>query len=261
MSTRPGGAGPGSVLARGREAVIHDAGQGRVLRRYLDVSRSTELEAGVMVHLAEHGFPVPSVIDASGPDLLMSRVDGPTMLDDAGRRPWRLRAHARTLADLHHRLHGLPVSSGLRAPFGQPEAILHLDLHPANVLLGPEGPVVIDWTNVSAGPAAIDEAQTWLLLATSEIPATGLERRILALARGIFLRALLARLGRDAACCRLPLVAQLRQLDPHVTDTERREIAALLDRLDLEAAAVGAPSRASGADRRPPDVGTPGRDA
>ena len=255
MTTRPGAVGPGPVLARGREAVIHDAGNGRVLRRYLDASRSTELEASVMVHLAEHGFPVPSVVDAAGPDLLMSRVDGPTMLDDAGRRPWRLRAHARTLADLHHRLHALPVPPGLRAPFGAPEAILHLDLHPTNVLLGAGGPVVIDWTNVSAGPAAIDEAQTWLLLATSEIPATGLRRRILALARGLFLRALLARLGRDAARSRLPLVAQLRQLDPNVTDAERLEIAAVLDRLRLDAAGAPASSGASGADRRPPGRG------
>ena len=241
MTTPRDGAQPGPVLARGREAVIHDAGHGRVLRRYLDASRSTELEAGVMAHLDEHGFPVPSVVDAEGPDLLMRRVDGPTMLEDAGRRPWRLRAHARTLADLHQRLHALPVPPGLRAPFGAPEAILHLDLHPANVLLGPSGPVVIDWTNVSAGPPAIDEAQTWVLLATSEIPATGLERRILALARGVFLRALLARLGRDAAHSRLPLVAQLRQLDPNVTDAERLEIVALLDREGLGTSVAGTP--------------------
>ena len=258
MTTRPGEAGAGPVLARGREAVIHDAGTGRVLRRYLDASRSTELEARVMGHLDEHGFPVPRVIDAEGPDLLMSRVDGPTMLDAAGRRPWRLRAHARTLADLHHRLHAVPVPPGLRAPFGEPEAILHLDLHPANVLLGPDGPVVIDWTNVSAGPAAIDEAQTWVLLATSEIPATGLQRRILAVGRALFLRALLARLGPDAARSRLPQVAQLRQLDPNVTEAERREIVALLARLDPDAAGAAA---GSGADRRPPDVGSPGRDA
>jgi aminoglycoside phosphotransferase (APT) family kinase protein len=261
VTTRPGAAGPGPVLARGREAVIHDAGHGRVLRRYLDASRSTELEANVMVHLAEHGFPVPGVVDAEGPDLLMSRVDGPTMLDDAARRPWRLGAHARALAELHQLLHALPVPPGLRAPFGAPEAILHLDLHPANVLLGAGGPVVIDWTNVSAGPAAIDEAQTWLLLATSEIPATGLQRRILALARGLFLRALLARLGRDAARSRLPLVAQLRQLDPNVTDAERLEIAALVDRLHLDAGAARASSSGSGGDGERPDVGSPGRDA
>ena len=241
MTTPRHGAGPGPVLARGREAVIHDAGHGRVLRRYVDPARSTELEADVMAHLADHHFPVPSVVDADGPDLLMSRVHGPTMLEDAGRRPWRLRAHARTLADLHHRLHALPVPPRLRAPFGAPEAILHLDLHPANVLLGPSGPVVIDWTNVSAGPAAIDEAQTWVLLATSEIPATGFERRILALARGVFLRALLARLGRDGARSRLPLMAQLRQLDPNVTHAERLEIVALLDREGLDTSAVGAP--------------------
>ena len=37
-----------------------------------------------------------------------------------------------------------------------------MDLHPANVLLAPAGPVVIDWTNARAGPPELDLAMSWL---------------------------------------------------------------------------------------------------
>ncbi len=42
--------------------------------------------------------------------------------------------------------------AGLPRPFGAAERIVHLDLHPGNVMLTAGGPVVIDWTNVAAGP-------------------------------------------------------------------------------------------------------------
>lgn len=226
-STPTGGGAPGSLLAQGREATVFDLGGGRVLRRYLDGGRSAEREAGVMTHLADHGYPVPAVLDVQGPDLVLGRVDGPTMLADLGRRPWRLDGHARTLADLHRRLHRLPVPSGLVSPFGPDTAVLHLDLHPANVLLARTGPVVIDWTNVAAGPPAVDVAQTWLLLATSEIPAGGTGRVLLGAGRRLFLSRLLARLDRRDAARWLPLVVELRRLDANVTHVEYRA----LDRL------------------------------
>lgn len=43
--------------------------------------------------------------------------------------------------------------------------MLHLDLHPASVLLGENGPIVIDWCNARRGPAAFDLAMTALILA------------------------------------------------------------------------------------------------
>jgi aminoglycoside phosphotransferase (APT) family kinase protein len=61
--------------------------------------------------------------------------------------------HARVLARLHDQLHQIAPPAGLRRPFGAGERIMHLDLHPGNVMLTPEGPVVIDWTNAAAGPA------------------------------------------------------------------------------------------------------------
>ena len=40
----------------------------------------------------------------------------------------------------------------------QPAAVCHGDLHPGNVLAGPDGPVLIDWDLLCIGPAAWDHA-------------------------------------------------------------------------------------------------------
>ena len=62
------------------------------------------------------------------------------------------RGIARVLAALHDRLHQITAPEGLRRPFGTGERIVHLDLHPLNVMLTAGGPVVIDWTNAADGP-------------------------------------------------------------------------------------------------------------
>ncbi len=99
-----------------------------------------------MKHVAEHGFPVPRVLAVRADGLVMDRAEGPTMFEDVARRPWRLRHAATVLADLHGRLHSIPAPEELPS-VGPGDAVLHLDLHPLNVILTPRGPVVIDWTN------------------------------------------------------------------------------------------------------------------
>jgi len=56
-----------------------------------------------------HGYPVPQVDERTETDLILDRLDGPTMLADLGRRPWRLVRHARTLAQRRAVLRQLPV--------------------------------------------------------------------------------------------------------------------------------------------------------
>ena len=59
-----------------------------------------------------------------------------------------------TLADLLRRLHELPVWAGV-APG---TSVVHLDLHPENVILTGRGPIVIDWRNATAAQADLDSA-------------------------------------------------------------------------------------------------------
>jgi aminoglycoside phosphotransferase (APT) family kinase protein len=236
-STRPpfretsGVAGSGlRVLAGGRDADVFEHGPGTVVRRYRHPGADATREAAVMEHVRLHGFPVPAVHYASGPELVMDRIEGPTMLDDLIRRPWRALTHASVLAALHQRLHAIEAPPGLEAPLGEGEAVLHLDLHPGNVMLGAEGPVVIDWTGALRGDPAIDLAQTWLLIATSRVPGPRAARAIGAAGRGLFTRAFLQRIDRNAAAAALPGVAERRLLDPHVLPEEADAIRSLVRR-------------------------------
>ncbi|HEY5335358.1 MAG TPA: phosphotransferase [Mycobacteriales bacterium] len=214
-------------IAQGRAAEVFDAGPGRVLRRYRDRAQDTAGEAQIMRHAARAGYPVPAVYDADGPDLVLERIDGPTMLETLGSRPWLLRSYARVLADLHTRLGKIPAPAGLRHPLGAGNDLLHLDLHPGNVLLSPRGPVVIDWTNASAGPAAADVADTWLILACAR-PDEG--DRLVAAVQRLYARMFLTRAGRASAAGHLHDAFAHRVGDHNMTPSELRRMRELVRR-------------------------------
>jgi aminoglycoside phosphotransferase (APT) family kinase protein len=196
-----------NVLAAGRASEILDLGEGRVLRRFKGRGNPAR-EAAIMEHAHGHGFPVPRVLDVLDDALVLERIDGPSMLTSL-RRPWRLPQAAQTLADLHARLHEIPFENA---------RLLHLDLHPDNVLLSPRGPVVIDWTNARAGAPALDVALTWVIGATSG----GRKGRV-------FTRLFLHHVDQGAARAALSDAVAFRLADPNVTDAERARVRRLLD--------------------------------
>lgn len=195
------------VIAAGRASEILDLGDGRVLRRFKGGGHPAR-EAAIMERARAYGFSVPQVLEVLDDALVLERIDGPTMLADFRRRPWRAGGAAATLAELHARLHEIPLEG---------ERLLHLDLHPNNVLLSRRGPVVIDWTNARAGDPALDVALTWVICATSG----GLAGRAFA---QLFLRHVDRRAARHA----LPEAAAFRLADVNVTDAERARVRRLL---------------------------------
>ena len=219
---------PGELIGTGRAADVFDIGGGQVLRRNRD-GASTELEAAVMQHVHAHGYPVPEVFDSDGPDLVMERIDGPTMLGAFGRQPWRLRSWAATLADLHARLGSLPLPV-LELPhrIGEPEVLVHGDLHPDNVMLTDRGPVVIDWPNAGLGARGSDVANTWIIVASSEIDAGGAAGFLQSSGRSIFVRSFLRSVDRDRARALLPAAAEHRLADRNVRPGEVDAIGRLL---------------------------------
>lgn len=145
---------PLALIARGSDADVLALDDRRVLRRYRRRNVPHE-EVAIMTYARERGYPVPAVLDVSGADLILERVTGPEMANDLFRRPWLVRAHAATLAGLHHRLHAIAPPEWLR---GDGPELAHLDLHPRNVLLAPSGPVVIDWANARRAKPGFDVA-------------------------------------------------------------------------------------------------------
>jgi Ser/Thr protein kinase RdoA (MazF antagonist) len=210
---------PGVLIGQGRAADIYALDTRRVLRRYRTPHSSTA-EAGLMRYLRQADYPVPEVFDADGADLVMERLDGRDMLADLASRPWRAAGHARTLARLHDQLHQIAAPADLRRPLGPGGQILHMDLHPANVMLTADGPVVIDWTSAAAGPAGADVAMAWLIMASSEVDDVPPWIR---LAVGTVRRVLIRRFRaavRDDPAPYLAQVARFRMTDPNVRPAE-----------------------------------------
>ena len=132
------------LIAAGRASEILDLGDGSVLRRF-KAGGSPEREALVMRHALAAGYPVPRVLEVQPDALVLERIEGPTMLQVLFRRPWTLGRQAAMLAALHVRLHEIAAPPGLGS-VGPGDRLLHLDLHPENVILAAGGPVVVDWT-------------------------------------------------------------------------------------------------------------------
>ncbi|MEV6753738.1 phosphotransferase [Streptomyces sp. NPDC051214] len=158
------------LLGSGRTADVFALDDTWVLRRYRDGADATD-EAAVMTYLSEHGYPVPRVRPAEpgapSTDLVMGRLVGPTMAEAAMRGAITPEEAAVILARLLHTLHALPA----RSSTSPTDHVLHLDLHPENVILTPEGPVVIDWTTSEEGAPGLDWAMSALILA--EVAVSG----------------------------------------------------------------------------------------
>jgi aminoglycoside phosphotransferase (APT) family kinase protein len=221
---------PGALLASGRDSDVFEYGSGLVLRRSRE-GHSMSTEARTMEYVRGLGYPVPAIAEISddGTDLVMERVDGPSMLDEIGRRPWTVRRQARLLADLHQRLHRIPAPEWLpAAPCGEGDRLVHLDLHPLNVIISAKGPVVIDWPNARRGDPNTDVALTWLLLAAGEVPDGGLKSTLLSKGRDLLVNAFIAPFDSAQLKAQLADVVAWKVKDPHMSAVEQKAMWSLL---------------------------------
>jgi Ser/Thr protein kinase RdoA (MazF antagonist) len=184
------------LLAEGRTAEVFAYGEGRVLKLDRpDWNGLSTFEAAVLVDLAAAGLPVArahgTVMVDGRNGVILDRVEGPSLLDvvsasgpgEIDRLAQRfvalqLQCNAVTvggLPELVPRLRdeieaGVP-DAALRAELlrllathdDAGRGVCHFDFHPSNVLVGPDGWVVIDWLTVAAGPSAADLARTLVL--------------------------------------------------------------------------------------------------
>ena len=212
---------PGGLIASGRDGDIFEFGPGLVLRKTRD-GRSIEHEARIMQYAADHGYPVPKVheVRAGGSEIVMTRVDGPVMMDAMLKQPWAMPRFASMLADLHDQLHEIAAPDWVRPGLVSGDRLVHFDLHPLNVLLSADGPVVIDWANAARDDGLSDVATSYVLLTCPQMPGP----RALGIAMQP-LRVMLAKIfarryrGRELDE-RIALAADVKTLDANMTPDE-----------------------------------------
>jgi hypothetical protein len=108
--------------------------------------------------------PVPRVLGQIDGAVLLELVPGRPAGELAD--PEHAAAAGRACGALHERLAGVAAPEEVRKLPGREHNLLHLDLHPYNVLVDDAGEVaaVIDWTNAAAGDPQLDPARTWSIL-------------------------------------------------------------------------------------------------
>lgn len=170
---------PGHLVTSGASADVYALDEERVLRRYRE-GRDAAPEVELLRHVRAHDFPAPDVLDAHGSDIVMNRLHGPTLLQALGAGEVSLADAAQVLADLHHLLHAVPAPEGWGSAdagdwptLGGGPVVVHLDLHPGNVVLTEHGPMLVDWANARSGRPELDVAVTALLVAEVAVDAGG----------------------------------------------------------------------------------------
>jgi aminoglycoside phosphotransferase (APT) family kinase protein len=153
----------GKLLGSGRANDVYEIDDAWVLRRNRAGRGDALAEGAVMEHVRAHGYPVPRVrlSDSTPTELVLRRLSGPTMLRACLAGSLGADQAGATVADLLRRLHTIPA----RHCADPGRRVLHLDLHPDNVLLTPEGPQVIDWSNAEEGRPGLDWGISAMILA------------------------------------------------------------------------------------------------
>ncbi|WP_369222467.1 phosphotransferase family protein [Streptomyces sp. R39] len=166
----------GRLLGSGRSADVYELDEAWVLRRDRDGWGDAAAEGTVMTYVREHGYPAPRVRpSASRTELVMERLSGPTMLAALLAGEMGAGEGGALLASLLRRLHAVPG----RDPAHPGARVLHLDLHPDNVILTPDGPRVIDWTSAEDGPPGLDWGMSAVILAQVALGAYPLAHDLL----------------------------------------------------------------------------------
>jgi len=216
------GSPPWPLIGAGRDADVYALGPDRVLRRYRRGGDVTH-EAVVMRHLGALGYPVPIVHRAEGADLEMERLVGPTMLAELVSGSLDVADAAAVVLDLHDRLHTLPGLGGASV------CLVHLDLHPDNVVLASRGPVVIDWRDARDGCADLDLATTAVIFAAVAVCTDGPFKAWSGQACA-FTEAFVA-LAADRVLSGLAEAVRIREANPNLDPGERQDVLAGADLL------------------------------
>jgi aminoglycoside phosphotransferase (APT) family kinase protein len=229
------GVGLGEQLATGSRSAVFAWGRDAVAKVPFAATPEAWIHFEALFTAAVHdaGAPAPRFygIEMIGGRAasIYERVHGRSMWQHMLEQPAQVPAHTRSLAELQALLFTLVPPVALPAqldrlrckirdasrvdpslvaalellPLTIPSQVCHGDLHPGNVIMAGDGPVIIDWFDAARGDPVADVARTSLLMSArghgvdgpGHLP--GAQPEILDLARDSYLQAITDVIGVD----------------------------------------------------------------
>ncbi|WP_122928444.1 aminoglycoside phosphotransferase family protein [Sphingobium sp. LF-16] len=185
-----------SFIAKGASAELLDMGGGRALKLFHDNVPDEMIvrEADASVHAGACGVPTAVAIGRQSRDgrrgIVYPRLEGATLMDWIRRNPMRAGWALDQMVELHATMHRArggalrslkqvlatdiaygPAPDALqRAAITYLEALpdddvlTHGDFHLGNVMMTPQGMMVIDWSKAAAGHPAADAVRSEMLM-------------------------------------------------------------------------------------------------
>lgn len=194
----------GQLIATGRTSRVYEFGRGRVVKvpRSGVPARWAAVEAEITAAVHSQGGPTPAVHGMVAVDgreaIVFERIDGPSMWQQICSRQCDVSTVASQLAEIQLSIHELappasmlclgdrvrqkikhakPLSTderdeALRLVGALPHTtvLCHGDLHPGNVLMSGQGPIVIDWYDAAVGSPIADVVRSSLLMRPRPAP-------------------------------------------------------------------------------------------
>ena len=193
--------GPYPFIARGASAELFDIGGGRALKLFRD-SVSDEMiarEAEASIHARARGVPTAAAIGRQvwngRRGIVYLRLEGATLMDWIRRNPMRAGWALDRMGEIHAAMHraggGRARGGTLRSlkkvlatdiAYGpapvtlqraaiayletlpDEDALTHGDFHMGNVMMTPQGMMVIDWSKAAIGHPAADAVRSEMLM-------------------------------------------------------------------------------------------------
>lgn len=187
---------PAAVLASGVSADLHDLGNGRVVKLFRPAVSDEMIarEAEMSALAEESGVPAAHALAQGVADglrgIVYPRVEGVTMMRWIRQHPLRAGEAIDRIATAQAAMHGARGGDGRRlkdviatditygpapaalqqaaiaqlAALPDGEALLHGDYHLGNIMTGPDGLTIIDWSKAAVGHPAADLVRTEMLM-------------------------------------------------------------------------------------------------